>query len=93
LSAASGALERATAANPNHKAAWLHLGHLRRDQGDPARAAAAYAQAVRLDNGDAQAHYGLGLCLLATGQSDAARHLGLAKKLNPQFALPDGGNP
>ncbi|MBM4043338.1 MAG: tetratricopeptide repeat protein, partial [Planctomycetes bacterium] len=88
-SAASRDLEQATAADPNHRAAWLHLGHLRREQSDPVRAAAAYAQAVRLDSRDAQAHYGLGLSLLATGQREAAaRHLDMAQRLNPQLVAP-----
>jgi len=45
-----------------------------------------YAEAVRIDPNDADAHYNLGLALVREGKTqDAIRHLETTLKLNPGF--------
>ena len=62
----------ARAAAPASAGAWIITGAIRLDCGDPAGAAKAYAQAVRLHPDNATAHAGHAAALLAGAQHEAA---------------------
>ncbi len=66
-------------------AAWFNLGVMRMRGGDPAGAAAAYTQALRLKPDMAEAAINLGTALEASGQTEAA--LGAWRAALPPAAL------
>jgi tetratricopeptide (TPR) repeat protein len=77
-----------TAASPS---AWpaLNFATLLRHRGDLAEAEGLLLEAIRLDDGMAQAHYQLGVVLEQTARlEDAVRELTRAADLDPSYAAP-----
>jgi len=67
--------------------AWVHLGNLLQDRGDPEEALACYDRALACDPDDADANYNLGVLEQRQGWLDSARsHLDRAIQARPDFA-------
>jgi glycosyltransferase involved in cell wall biosynthesis len=77
----------AFAANPPHPTAGLRLAELALANGDPAAARDIYQTVLAAEPQLAEAHHGLGVCLLQLGHvaDDAARPLRRALELNPEY--------
>jgi len=79
-------LHAALALAPTFVAAWLNLGNLHEDAGDPAAAREAYAQVLALDPGNGRAHARIATIDIFEGHADVAlpalrqalAHLGLS---------------
>ena len=82
--AARAALERATARDPAHSAAWFLLGLLRQDDHDPAGAVQAFRAALAARSDHHEAEFNLAVALQETGDVDAALdHYARAWRLRP----------
>lgn len=80
-------LAKAIERDPNCGAAYLALGRLLLDQGEPRRAEALFARAVELVPEDASGQFALGVLLRSRGRHDAAvEPLGKATLLRPRHA-------
>jgi Flp pilus assembly protein TadD len=83
--AAVVALERARELEPEKGSIRETLGRAYFRTGRFGAASAEFAKAVELDPVNDYAHFGLGLCLIRTGERDAARgHLRLATVMRPE---------
>jgi Flp pilus assembly protein TadD len=83
--AAVVALERARDLEPEKGSIRETLGRAYFRTGRFGAASAEFAKAVELDPVNDYAHFGLGLCLIRTGERDAARgHLRLATVMRPE---------
>jgi Flp pilus assembly protein TadD len=83
--AAAVALERAREVEPDKGSIRETLGRAYFRTGRFSLAGEEFAKAVELDPVNDYAHFGLGLCLLRTGEAAAARgHLRLATVMRPE---------
>jgi Flp pilus assembly protein TadD len=73
LAEAADLARSVTAAAPELGRAWITLGLIERQRGRPARAIAAYRQALELDPLQAEAHQNLAVALLMAGDIAGAR--------------------
>ncbi|MFO0929860.1 MAG: tetratricopeptide repeat protein, partial [Gemmataceae bacterium] len=77
-------LTQATRDYPDAPEPWLQLGRVELQRGNLSAAAAALANAVRLDDGLVEGHVNLGIALYQLGrQSDALTHFRRATQLMP----------
>ena len=77
--------ELATRVHPAHARAWNNLGVARARQGDDTGARFAYEKAIEIDPGTQSAHLNLVALFLRAGDLDrAARHLDLARRIEPR---------
>ncbi|MBX3027218.1 tetratricopeptide repeat protein [bacterium] len=84
---ARAAYERAVRIDPGHADAWVNLGRLAHEAGDPAAAARCYHQALLRDDTDPVTHFNLALANEDLEKSaEAAAHYRRAVALNPGFA-------
>lgn len=82
---AERAVRRSLAVDSSSSIAWIHLGNVLADRGQPADAERAYRRAVALDPEASDAHLDLGLLLAERGHADSARvHLERAVNLDPE---------
>jgi tetratricopeptide (TPR) repeat protein len=73
--------------DPEHADAWVNLGRLVHEAGDPAVAARCYHQALMRDDTDPVTHFNLALaCEDLEKIGEAAAHYRRAVALNPRFA-------
>ncbi|HSP99013.1 MAG TPA: tetratricopeptide repeat protein [Candidatus Dormibacteraeota bacterium] len=87
LEAARSAYERAVTIDPEHADAWVNLGRLAHEAGDPATAARCYHQALMRDETDPVTHFNLALANEDLEKSgEATAHYRRAVALNPRFA-------
>jgi len=87
VEAARAAYERAVTIDPEHADAWVNLGRLVHEAGDPAVAARCYHQALMRDDTDPVTHFNLALaCEDLEKIGEAAAHYRRAVALNPRFA-------
>jgi Flp pilus assembly protein TadD len=81
-------LERAARLEPGKGSIVEALARARFNGGDPAAAAAAFAELLEIDPASAYAHYGLARCLRRLGRpSEAREHLRVAIALAPHSRL------
>src|SRR5436189_6187159 len=72
---------------PNDATVWSNLGKLNLSAGNVLEAEANYRQSVKLDDQNAEAHYGFGKALQATGHpSEAQAEYEVALKLDPNHS-------
>ena len=82
---AATVLERASLLEPEKTSIREDLARALYLSGQKARAGEEFARVVELDPSNDYAHFGLGLCLMRTGERDAARgHLRLATVMRPE---------
>lgn len=87
LEGARSAYERAVTIDPQHADAWVNLGRLAHEAGDPATAARCYHHALQRDDTDPVTHFNLALANEDLDKSgEAAAHYRRAVALNPRFA-------
>ena len=79
-------LDRVLEQDPRNLRALIHLGGIRRVEGQLYEALLLYQRAIRLDSQEAQAHFGLGRTFLELGWVQTAEaHLRLAIAANPNL--------
>lgn len=84
---ARAAYERAVTLDPGLADAWVNLGRLAHEAGDPATAARCYHEALHGDEADPVTHFNLALaCEDLDRAVDAAAHYRRAVAINPRFA-------
>jgi tetratricopeptide (TPR) repeat protein len=87
VDAARAAYEKAVAIDPDHADAWVNLGRLAHEAGDPAVAARCYHEALARDETDPVTHFNLALaCEDLDRPAEAAAHYLRAVAINPRFA-------
>lgn len=85
--AARATYRRALALDPEQVDAWVNLGRLVHEDGDPAEAARLYREALARSPDDAIVHFNLALALEDLKEPDAAHaHYERALALDPDFA-------
>ena len=79
-------LDRVLEQDPRNLRALIHLGGIRRIEGQLYESLLLYQRAIRLDSREAGAHFGLGRTFLDLGWVQTAEaHLRLAIEANPSF--------
>lgn len=87
LEAARAAYEKAVRLDPDHADAWVNLGRLAHEAGDPATASRCYHEALARDETDPVTHFNLALACEDLDQpAEAAAHYLRAVAINPRFA-------